>query len=125
MSLPLRWHDDVPADLRRVRDAFGEDAFARVRRVITALPGDPLLGDWLTDQAGTGDLSTCRKVKLGPDEITPEGTNLGPALRLGYRLLPSNTDAQQVEVLCVAPRRDLIAYAVAAARLERDRPDAT
>lgn len=124
MSLPLRWHDDVPADLRRVREVFGEDAFAHVREVITALPGDPLLGDWLTDTAGTGDLSACRKVKLRPDEITPDGTNLGPALRLVYRLPPSNTDVQQIEVLCVAPRRDLIAYAVAAARLEADRPGA-
>lgn len=118
MSLPLRWHDDVPADLRKVRERFGQAAFAEVREVITALPGDPLLGDWLTDQADTGDLSTCRKVKLGPDEITPDGTNLGPALRLVYRLLPSNTDARQVEILSVGPRRALIAYAVAAARLE-------
>lgn len=124
MSLPLRWHDGVPADLRRIREVLGDEAFERARQVITALPGDPLLGDWLTDQAGTGDLSTCRKAKLGPDEIAPDGTNLGPALRLVYRLLPSNTDAQQVEVLCVAPRRDLIAYAVAAARLEGDRPGA-
>lgn len=124
MSLPLRWHHDVPGDLRRIREVLGDAAFARVREVITALPGDPLLGDWLTDQAGTGDLSTCRKVKLGPDEITPDGTNLGPALRLVYRLLPSNTDAQRIEVLCVAPRRDLIAYAVAAARLQGDRPGA-
>lgn len=117
MSLPLRWHEDLPADLRRVRATFGEAAFEAARRVISALPGDPLLGDWLTDHASTGDLSTCRKVKFGPDEITAEGVNLGPALRLVYRLLPSNTDARQVEVLCVAPRRDLIAYAVAAARL--------
>lgn len=117
MSLPLRWHDDVPADLRKVRELFGQAAFD-VREVITALPGDPLLGEWLTDHADTGDLSACRKVRLGPDEITPEGTNLGPALRLVYRLLPSNTDARQVEVLSVGPRRDLIAYAVAAARLQ-------
>jgi hypothetical protein len=122
VSLPLRWHDDVPADLRRVRERFGAEAFAQARQVITSLPGDPLLGDWLTDHPGTGDLSTCRKVKLGPDEITPDGTNLGPALRLVYRLLPSNTDVQQVEVLCVAPRRDLIAHAVAAARLQPDPP---
>jgi hypothetical protein len=120
VSLPPRWHDDVPADLRRVRERFGEEAFTQARQMITSLPGDPLLGDWLTDRPGTGDLSTCRKVKLGPDEITPDGTNLGPVLRLVYRLLPSNTDARQVEVLCIAPRRDLIAYAVAAARL-RDR----
>ena len=118
MSLPLRWHDDLPADLRRVRDIYSEAAFAQAREVITALPGDPLLGDWLTDHATTGDLSTCRRVKFGPDEITSEGTNLGPALRLVDRLLPSNTEARQVEVLCVAPRRDLIAYAVAAARLQ-------
>lgn len=118
MSLPLRWHDDLPADLRRVRELFGEAAFARARDAITALPGDPLLGDWLTDHASTGDLSVCRKVKFGPDEVTSDGTNLGPALRLVYRLLPSNTDARQIEVLCVAPRRDLIAYAVAAARLQ-------
>jgi hypothetical protein len=122
VNLPLRWHDDVPTDLRKVREVHGQAAFAEVREVITTLPGDPLLGDWLTDHPGTGDLSTCRKVKLGPDEITPDGTNLGPSLRLVYRLLPSNTDAQQVEVLSIAPRRDLIAYAVAAARLEGDRP---
>ena len=117
MSLPLRWHADVPDDLRRVCDLYGEAAFAHAREIITALPGDPLLGDWLTDHIDTGDLSTCRKVKFGPDEITRGGANLGPALRLVYRLLPFNTDARQVEVLCVAPRRDLIAYAVAAARL--------
>lgn len=120
MSLPLRWHDDVPVDLRKVREVYGQEAFAQAREVITALPGDPLIGDWLTDHAATGDLSTCRKVKFGPDEITPDGTSLGPALRLVYRLLPSSTDARQLEVLCVAPRRDLIAYAVAAARLGRD-----
>lgn len=120
MSLPLRWHDEVVTDLRAVREHFGDEAFAQVRQVIASLPGDPLLGDWLTDHAATGDLSTCRKVKLGPDEITPDGTNLGPALRLVYRLLPSNTEARQVEVLSIAPRRDLIAYAVAAARLHED-----
>jgi hypothetical protein len=110
--------------------AFGESVKGsgrkpsrKQRQVITSLPGDPLLGDWLTDHPDTGDLATCRKVKLGPDEITPDGTNLGPALRLVYRLLPSNTDVQQVEVLRIAPRRDLIAYAVAAARLQSDRPD--
>jgi len=124
VSLPLRWHDDLPGDLSRVREIYGEAAFAQARQIITALPGDPLRGDWLTDHASTSDLSTCRKVKLDPDELTSEGTNLGPALRLIYRLLPSNTDAQQVEVLCIAPRRDLIAYAVAAARLQTDRPDA-
>jgi hypothetical protein len=117
VSLPLRWHDDVVADLRRVRDGFGEDALAQARRLIASLPGDPLLGDWLTDTAGTGDLSTCRKVKLGPDEITPDGTNLGPALRLVYRLLPSNTDAQVVEILVMARRQDLEAYLLASRRL--------
>jgi hypothetical protein len=120
VTLPLRWHDDVPADLRRVRERFGAEAIAHARQVITSLPGDPLLGDWLTDHPGTGDLSTCRKVKLGPDEIAPDGTNLGPALRLAYRLRTSTTDVQQVEVLCIAPRRDLIAYVVAAARLQPD-----
>ena len=122
MSLPLRWHDDVVAALRRVRAHFGEEPFEQARQVIASLPGDPLLGDWLTDHPTTGDLSTCRKVKLGPDEITPDGTNLGPSLRLVYRLLPSNTDVQRVEVLSIGPRRDLIAYAVAAARLRAERP---
>lgn len=120
MSLPLRWHDEVVTDLRRVRAQFGAEAFAQARQVVASLPGDPLLGDWLTGHAATGDLSTCRKVKLGPDEIAADGTNLGPALRLVYRLLPSNTNAQQVEVLSIGPRRDLIAYAVAAARMHGD-----
>jgi ATP-dependent DNA helicase RecG len=118
-----RWRRSRRAEsVRRVRERFGEEAFAHARQLITSLPGDPLLGDWLTDRPGTGDLSSCRKVKLGPDEITPDGTNLGPSLRLVYRLLPSSTDVQQVEVLCIAPRRDLIAYAVAVARLQSDRP---
>ncbi|MEX0705770.1 MAG: hypothetical protein WD041_04060 [Nitriliruptoraceae bacterium] len=125
MTLPLRWHDDLPGDLSRVRDLYGEAAFTQAREIITALPGDPLLGDWLTDHVSTGDLSTCRKVRFGPDEVTSDGANLGPALRLVYRLLPSNTDVQQVEVCCVAPRRDLIAYALAAARLQADPTDAT
>jgi len=120
VSLPLRWHDDVPADLRHVRELFQEEAVAQVRRAITSLPGDPLFGDLLTDHAGTGDLATRRKVKLGSDSITSDGTNLGPKLRLVSRLLPSNTAVQQVEVLCIAPRRDLIAYAVDAARLQED-----
>jgi hypothetical protein len=120
VSLPLRWHDDVPDDLRRVRDIYGDPALAQARELIIALPGDPLLGDWLTEHAATGDLSSCRKVRFGPDEVTSDGTNLGPALRLVYGLLPSNTDPQQVEVLCVAPRRDLIAYAIAAARIDGD-----
>jgi len=120
VSLPLRWHDAVVDDLRRVRKQFGDEAFAQARQVIASLPGDSLLGDWLTEHAQTGDLSTCRKVKLGPDEITADGINLGPSLRLVYRLLPSNTDARQVEVICIGPRRDLIAYAVAAARLQQD-----
>lgn len=105
--------------MRSVREVHGQAAFAHAREVTSALPGDPLLGDCLTDHAASGDLSTCRKVRFGPDEITSAGTNLGLALRLVDRLLPSDTDARQVEVLCVAPRRDLIAQAVAAARLER------
>lgn len=117
MTLQLRWHDDIPADLRSVRASFGDKAFAQVRELIAQLPGDPLFGEWLTDHAATGDLSACRKVKFGPDEIADDGSNLGPALRLVYRLNPSNTDPLQVEILCVAPRRDLIAYAVASARL--------
>jgi hypothetical protein len=72
VSLALRWNDDVPADLRRVRERFGEAAFAQARQVTSSLPGDPLLGDWLTDHPGTGHLSACRKVKLGPDEITTD-----------------------------------------------------
>lgn len=118
MTLRLRWHDDVPADLRSVRAVFGDDALTQVRELIARLPGNPLLGDWLTDHQATGDLSACRKVKFGPDEIAGDGTNLGPALRLVYRLDPSNTAPQQVEILCVAPRRDLVAYAIAAARLD-------
>ena len=120
MSLPHRWHDAVVDDLRRVHNQFEDEAFAQARQLITSLPNEPLLGTWLTEQAGTGDLSTCRKVKLGLDEITPDGDNLGPSLRLVYRLLPSNTDVHQVEVLCTGPRRELIAYAVAAARLQED-----
>lgn len=116
MTLPLRWHDDVPADLAEVRTQYGQDVFAEARRLVTALPGDPLLGDWL-DRHATGDLSTCRKVRFGPDEVDERGANLGPSLRLVYRLLPSNTDVQQVEILSVARRRDLEAYAIAAARL--------
>lgn len=120
--LRLRWHDDVPADLRCVRASFGDEALAQARELIAQLPGDPLLGEWLTEHAVTGNLSACRKVKFGPDEIADDGTDLGPALRLVYRLNPSNTDPRQVEILCVAPRRDLIVYAIAAARLSPPTP---
>lgn len=116
----LRWHDDVPADLAAIRERYGDAAFEEARRLIAALPGDPLRGDWLERHGDTGDLSACRKVAFGPDEMDDEGRNLGPALRLVYRLLPANTDVQRVEVLVVAPRRDLEAYAVAAARLARE-----
>lgn len=124
MTLQRRWHDDVPADLAAVKVRYGSEAFNEARRLVASLPGDPLLGDWLALHGSTGDLSACRKVKFGPDEIDASGVNLGPALRLIYRLLASNTDAQQVEILAVSGRRDLEAYAIAAARLV-DRPDAT
>jgi hypothetical protein len=117
VTLPLRWHDDVVADLRAVRDRYGVEALEEARRLVSTLPGDPLLGEWLDRHSATGDLSTCRKVAFGPDEITEDGVNHGPALRLVYRLLPSNTDVQQVEILAVARRRDLEAYVIAAARL--------
>lgn len=118
MTLPLRWHDDVPADLAAVKARYGRDAFEEARRLVASLPGNPLLGDWLERHGATGrDLSTCRNLEFGPDEVNDAGVNLGPSLRLIYRLLPSNTDVQQVEVLAVARRRDLEAYAIAAVRL--------
>ena len=117
MTLPLRWHDDVPGDLAAVKAHYGLAVFAQARALVTSLPGDPLLGDWLDRHDATGDLSTCRKVKFGPDEVDENGANLGPALRLVYRLLPSNHDVQKVEVLAVARRRDLEAYVLTADRL--------
>lgn len=117
MTLPLRWHDDVPGDLAAVRANFGVDAYEQARQLVASLPGVPLLGDWLDRHDATGDLSTCRKVKFGPDELDRDGVNLGPSLRLVYRLLPSNHDAQQVEILAIARRRDLEAYVLAADRL--------
>lgn len=117
MTLPLRWHDAVPRDLAAVKAQYGVEAFEEARQLVSQLPGDPLLGDWLARHETTGDLSTCRKVKFGPDEMDERGVNLGPALRLVYRLLPTNQDVQQVEVLAVAPRRDLEAYALAADRI--------
>lgn len=117
MSLRLRWHDDVPADLASVKGSFGDATFAEARALIESLPGDPLLGDWLEHRGGTGDLSDCRTVKFGPDEVADDGAQLGPALRLVYRLLPSNHDRQMVEVIAVAPRRDLVAYYLASLRL--------
>jgi hypothetical protein len=118
VTLPLRWHDDVPGDLATVRGRYGTQAFEEARRLVASLPGDPLLGDWLARHDTTGDLSTCRKVAFGPDEFDDAGANLGPALRLVYRLLPSNTTLQQVEVIAIARRRDLEAYALAAAGLD-------
>ena len=117
MTLRLRWHDDVPADLAAVKDSFGTEAFEEARRVIRDLPGNPLLGDWLERHQGTGDLSGCRKVRLGPDELDDGGASLGPALRLVYRLLPSNHAPHTVEVLAVAPRRALVAYYLTSQRL--------
>jgi hypothetical protein len=117
-TVRLRWHEQVPADIAAVRRWYGPDAVTEARRLVASLPGDPLQGDWLTVDGRTGDLSTCRKVAFGPDEIDAAGRRRGPALRLVYRLLPSNTDLQQVEVLAIGRRRDLEAYALAAGRLE-------
>lgn len=119
MTLSLRWHDDVPSDLAAVRRAFGAAVLEQARQLIVSLTADPLRGDWL-EHHPTGDLSSCRKVKFGPDEVDDNGTNLGPALRLVYRLVPSNTEPPEIEVLAVAPRRNLEAYAIAAARLRDD-----
>jgi hypothetical protein len=118
VTLPLRWHDDVPAELAAVKAQYGREAFEEARTLVPSLPGDPLLGDWLDHHDATGDLSTCRKVTFGPDETDDAGVNLEPALRSVYRLLPSNHDVRKVEVLAVAPRRDLEAYALAAGRLD-------
>lgn len=124
MTLPLSWHDDVPADLRAVRQHYGEVAYEEVRALIASLPGDPLLGDWLENHPDTGDLSACRKVKAGPDDADEQGNELGPALRIVYQLLPSNTDVQRVRIHAVARRKDLEAYALAAARLAEEDDDA-
>lgn len=120
MTPILRWHDDVPGDLRAVLRLYGRDAYDEARRIIMALPQEPRSGEWLDADGRTGDLSTGRKLKFGPIETDGAGVPLGPALRLVYRLLPSNTDAQQVEVLAVARRRDLEAYALAGDRLGSD-----
>jgi hypothetical protein len=66
----------------------------------------------------TGDLSTCRQVTFGPDETDDAGVNLEPALRSVYRLRPSDHDVRKVEVVAVAPRRDLETHALAAGRLD-------
>jgi len=42
VSLPLRWHDKLPAHLRKVRQPFGQAALAQVR-VVHARNGDLLL----------------------------------------------------------------------------------
>lgn len=116
----LRWHVDVVEDLKAIKEQYGLPVAQQARQIVIALPGYPLLGEWLEHHAGSGDLSACRKVKFGPDETNDDGVNLGPALRLVYRLLPSNTDVQQVEILAIARRRDLEAYGIAAARLLDD-----
>jgi hypothetical protein len=113
----LRWHEAVVSDLKTIKAEYGPAVFEQTRQLVIGLPGDPLLGEWLENQPGTGDLSACRKVKFGPDEINQAGVNFGPALRLVYRLLPSNTDVQQLEILAIGRRRDLEAYGIAAARL--------
>lgn len=120
-GLPLRWHEEVPADIAAVRRWYGPEAVSEARQLVTSLPGAPLQGEWLTQHARTGDLSTCRKIAFGPDEVDAVGRRLGPALRLVYRLLPSNTEVQQVEILAIGRRRELEAYALAAERLDETR----
>jgi hypothetical protein len=126
-SPPLTPRSDAPAavarrcangDLAAVKAEYGRETVEEARKLVASLPGAPLLGDWLDHHDATGDLSTCRKATFGPDETDDAGVNLEPVLRSVYRLRPSNHDVRKVEVLAVAPRRDLETHALAAGRLD-------
>jgi hypothetical protein len=77
VRLPLREHDDVTAGLRRVRERFGEQAFAQARQVITSLPGDPFLGDCSPTIRNGG------AVHLRQFAIRPDTTEAAADRRLG------------------------------------------
>lgn len=71
------------------------------------------MGEWLDVDERIGDLSTCRKIKFGPDH------GRGPIYRLVYRLLPDSYEPVQVEIVAIGPKEDLVAGALAAARIRR------
>lgn len=122
-SVPIAWREPVAADVAALVRAYGPTVKALVAAVIADVKADPRLGDWLGYHPDTGDLSDCRKVRFGPHEYDATGADLGPALRFVYRLRPSNTDVDRIEIVAVAPRRALLAYHLASQRLAQDPTD--
>lgn len=78
---------------------------------------NPLRGDHLAYLASVGDLSDCRKLYVDVDPSRrPPGP---PRYRIVYRLLPDERSPASIEIVCIGPRADELAYRRALVRLER------
>lgn len=110
VDLPIAWQPAAPGD---VEHSVDPEHLGELARVLVALKHRPRMGEWLDVDDRTGDLSDCRKIKFGPDE------GRGPIYRLVYRLLPDNYAPAQVEIVAIGRRADLVAYVMAATRLDR------
>lgn len=109
-ALPLAWQPAAPEDAKNNIDAEHRDELARL---LVALKHRPRMGEWLRIDDRTGDLSDRRKIKFGPDH------GRGPIYRLVYRLLPDNYEPAKVEIVAIGRKEDLVAYVLAATRLDR------
>ncbi len=110
--LPVVARPEVAGDLAKLSPAV----LRAIRRLLPGLRADPLRHSSPLDyDARTGNLGDCRKVYFDENEmIRPAG------YRIVLRLLPDETEPQQIQIVSIGPRSNLEVYRRASSRLERD-----
>lgn len=121
----LKLRRDALEDLKRLPSK-------RLRQValewLYRIEREPRLGQRLTWQRSTGDLSECRKIYFDKDD-QPRRLNFvartkpeqGAGYRIVYRLLPDDETAKEAEVIAVGPKFGPggSVYAMVASRLKQ------
>jgi len=109
--LPVVARPEVADDLAQLSPAL----LRALRRLLPGLREDPVRHSQPLDyDPRIGNLGDCRKVYLDESEtIRPAG------YRIVFRLLPSESAPQRIQIVSIGPRANLEAYRRAAARLER------
>jgi len=109
--LVLKQFDGFKEDLNRL--GANEKLKTVIFNCIVSIRKNEQQGKPLTANPNTGDLSDCRKFYIDSE---PE---IKPRYRLVYRILPTEQDAQILELIAFGLRKNLSAYATAVSRLER------